>query len=73
MYVYKDCAFVGELLHSKEARFGLLQGKLSTCSGERRMYIAPLRVCLSTKISNFKIILSWELVPSSDDLKYDIR
>jgi len=54
--MYKDCSFVGELLQNKETRFELLQGKLSTCAGKRKMYIAPLLVLLSTKISNFKMI-----------------
>jgi hypothetical protein len=52
----KDCAFVGELLQSNEARFELQQGKLNTCSGKRKMHIVPLIVLLSTKISNFKMI-----------------
>jgi len=54
--MYKDCSIVGELLQRKEASFELLQGKLNTCSGKRKMYIAPLLVILSTKIINFKMI-----------------
>jgi hypothetical protein len=54
--MYRDCAFVGDLLQSKEASFDLLQRKLNTFFGKRKMHIAPLLVLLSTKMNNFKII-----------------
>lgn len=71
--MYKDCSFVGELLQSKKTSFELLQGKLNTCSGKRKMYIAPLLVLLSTKVSNFKLISSWQWVRSSYGLKSNFR